>query len=1046
MVPPRNRRRLARPLLATGVGLLLAAVPGLPAVAVTPPTTPTTTPTAPGSALTVVPAAQGRHYDAGNYVVTLAQDPIAKYDGSLPGIPQLKSATGGLDLSRATTRRYRDLLLGAQQKIADAVGVQPEQRYTVALNGFSAKLTSAQAGKLAATPGVVSVVPDSVRHLTGTTTDGTGTPGTSGTAAAATQATPQAAAQAAPQAAAQTGAARTTADYLGLSGENGVWAQLGGVAKAGKGVVVADLDTGLWPEHPSVAGAKLPTSAPADDPYGAYRSGQTIRMAKADGGTFTGVCETGQGWTAADCTTKVVGARAFGEGFKSAYDLAGTEFDSARDSDGHGTHTATTAVGLNGVPATIGGVSYGDVTGIAPAAAVAVYKVCWTGDDGDNSCMTSDLVAAIDQAVADDVDVINYSIGGGASADPADPVSLAFLSAASAGIFVSASAGNSGPGASTVENTSPWITTVAAATSVLREGTVVLGDGTKLVGARLQQSPLPRTPLVLGSAVAAAGHSADDAAKCFADSLDPARTKGKVVVCQRAVTARVDKSKEVARAGGAGMVLYNPTPNSLEPDAHSVPTVHLDTAAGEQVVAYVKGTRNPTVTFQPGNTTGKATPAPQIAAFSGRGPALVDGGDVLKPDLAAPGSGVVAGYSPVAATNGEDLFAPESGTSMSAPHVTGLAALYTAAHPEFSPLQVKSALMTTSRSPLGPDGKPLDHVFPAGAGFVDPTKMLTPGLVYDSTPVDWLRFLEGSSVGTGTGLTALDPSELNQASLAVADLAGTRTLTRSVTATTGGLYYAKAWVQGFDVKVSPSVLSLQPGQTAQFRVTFTRTTAQLGNWTSGFLTWTGGANLTVRSPIALRPVTLTAPAELDAPLGATSVTGTVSSGTSGRTAVRATGLVAGDDYQGRLPAGYVAELPVTIGKGTVFTRFDVKGEAGADLDLYLFTADGDLVAQSATTSADERIDGYVTPGDYVLQLDGYAAAPGKQDIGFDLSSYVLPPGTGAGAFTVTPNPLPLTQGRSTTFTASWKGLAPGTRYLGTLGYAGTSARTVVSIG
>ncbi len=140
---------------------------------------------------------------------------------------------------------------------------------------------------------------------------------------------------------------------------------------------------------------------------------------------------------------------------------------------------------------------------------------------------------------------------------------------------MSASAGNSGPAASTVDHQSPWVTTVAAATSVLHEGTVVLGDGTKLVGARLQQKPLASAPIVLGSAVRIRQAPADDADKCLDGSLDPAKAKGKVVVCERAITARVAKSAEVARAGGVGMVLYNPTPNSLEPDAHSVPTVHL---------------------------------------------------------------------------------------------------------------------------------------------------------------------------------------------------------------------------------------------------------------------------------------------------------------------------------------------------------------------------------------------------------------------------------------------------------------------------------------
>lgn len=272
-------------------------------------------------------------------------------------------------------------------------------------------------------------------------------------------------------------------------------------------------------------------------------------------------------------------------------------------------------------------------------------------------------------------------------------------------------------------------------------------------------------------------------------------------------------------------------------------------------------------------------------------------------------------------------------------------------------------------------------------------------------------------------------------------------MTRTVTATTAGLYYAKASVAGFDVQVRPSVLNLQAGQTAQFRVTFTRTSAALGKWVSGGLTWTGGSGLSVHSPIALEPVALTAPAELTAPAAAQgSVTGTVTAGRSGTLGLRTTGLVAGDTYRQRIPLGYYDELPVTIPEGTAFTRFDVVGEDGSDVDMGLFTTGGDLVEASATASSDERIDGYVTPGDYLLRVEPYAPAPGRQDVGYQLTTYVLGAGAGTGSFTVAPGALPLTQGRPATFTASWAGLDPGTRYLGLVTYDGSRDRTVVTVG
>jgi len=1009
-VAVRPVRRRARGLLAAGAGLLVAAIPVGSAAALP----------------TALPSASA--FSDGTYVVTLAADPIAKYDGSLPGLPQLKAAPGGgLDVTQAAAQEYRAFLLDAQSTVADLVDATPLQRYTVALNGFSARLSAQQAAKLSATAGVLAVTEDTLRHPDAVATDALTGPAAVGE-----------------------GTAATTADYLGLTGSGGVWEELGGVDAAGDGVVVADLDTGLWPEHPSVAGERLATSADPDDPYEAYRSGGTITMDKSDGGTFSGVCETGTGWTAADCTTKVVGARAFSAGYRAGGPLADTEYPSARDSDGHGTHTGTTAVGLSGVEATVRGVDYGDVTGVAPAAAIAVYKVCWTGADGGAGCATSDLVAAVDAAVADNVDVINFSIGGGAATNVVDPVELAFLSAASAGIFVSASAGNSGPDASTLDHASPWVTTVAAGTSALREGTVVLGDGTSFAGTRLEQSALASRPLVLASSVAAAGKAPADAQNCLAGTLDPAKAKGKVVICDRAITARIAKSQEVARVGGAGLVLVNIIANGTEADPHSIPTVHLDVAAGKAVKAYAAAHPRATVSFAAGNTTGTATSTPQIAGFSSRGPTFVNDGDVLKPDLTAPGSAVLAGYSPEAETGTGDLFATASGTSMSAPHVTGLAALYFTAHPDWSPMAVKSALMTTTTSLERADGRDNRNPFDGGAGFVNPTTMLEPGLVYDSGARDWLAYLAGSGVNTGTGVPAIDPSDLNQASLAVGGLVGTQTVSRSVTATTPGLYHATGSVPGVDVTVSPSVLYFgAAGETKQFRVTLTRTTATLDTWATGALTWKG-ADLTVRSPVAVKPLALAAPAEVTGSGAQGAVDVTVTSGTTGDLDVTAAGLAEGTTTPGALSVGAEQEFTVEVPAGGGIARFDLAAQDQlSDLDLFLYQvgADGtrELVGQSATASADEKIDVVADAGDYVAVVQAYSAAAGQDDVGFTFTSFVVTGAETAGDLTVEPDPVPVVQGREATFSVSWSGLDPAKDHLGVLLYGDSPTPTFVSI-
>ncbi len=238
--------------------------------------------------------------------------------------------------------------------------------------------------------------------------------------------------------------------------------------------------------------------------------------------------------------------------------------------------------------------------------------------------------------------------------------------------------------------------------------------------------------------------------------------------------------------------------------------------------------------------------------------------------------------------------------------------------------------------------------------------------------------------------------------------------------------------------MQPSVLNLQPGQNGQFRVTFSRTTAPVDQWSSGWLTWTGGQRLTVRSPVALKPLTLGGvPADLTAPAAASgSVRATVLPGTTGALDLTATGLVAGDTRSGRVPVGDVREFPVTIPEGTTFTRFDLVGQAGSDVDLFLYTDGGTLVAQSATTAptTDRRVRRTRPVRAAGLRLH---RGGGASDIGYSVTSYVLGAGAGAGSFTVRPDPLQLTQGRPATVTASWKGVDPSKRYLGTIAYGDT---------
>jgi hypothetical protein len=251
--------------------------------------------------------------------------------------------------------------------------------------------------------------------------------------------------------------------------------------------------------------------------------------------------------------------------------LVSYEFASARGGEGHGTHTASTAAGNNGVDAVVNGIAPAKISGMAPRARGSLFKVCWGAGTG-GGCATSDSVAAIDQAVIDGVDVINFSISGSLTSF-LDPVEVAYLFAADAGVFVAASAGNSGPGASTVAHNSPWLTTVAAGTKdKVYDGTVTLGNGAVYTGRSVGGTAGPAA-VVLSNNVGLASALANEARLCFSNTwaghpvLDPAQVAGKIVVCDRGTNDRVDKSLAVKQAGGVGMVRQHHV-NSLNADFH----------------------------------------------------------------------------------------------------------------------------------------------------------------------------------------------------------------------------------------------------------------------------------------------------------------------------------------------------------------------------------------------------------------------------------------------------------------------------------------------
>ncbi len=366
-------------------------------------------------------------FKTGNYMVTLAELPAAAYTGTIKGLARTNPGAGGrFDVKSAATVRYRSYLKDKHTRLLQRVGAKSYHDYTVAFNGFAAHLTGRQAQELAKMPGVLAVQKDALRKLD-------------------TDLSPK---------------------FLGLTGRNGLWSKVGGRTKAGKGVIVGVIDSGIWPESRSFRG-KPKIRRPHAKPIHGIRA------------RWTGRCEIGERFIRRDCNRKLIGARYYVDGFGKA-NVDPSDFISPRDGDGHGSHTASTAAGKRVRDVVVDGKRFGTVSGMAPAAKVAAYKVCWTGSvvlGVPDGCFNSDSVAAIDQAVADGVDVINYSIGSTTESSVLDEVELAFLFSAAAGVYNAVSAGNSGPGESTLDHPSPWVSTTAASTHRIAEKKLVLGNG-----------------------------------------------------------------------------------------------------------------------------------------------------------------------------------------------------------------------------------------------------------------------------------------------------------------------------------------------------------------------------------------------------------------------------------------------------------------------------------------------------------------------------------------------------------------------------------------
>ncbi|TVU25008.1 hypothetical protein EJB05_27482 [Eragrostis curvula] len=598
-------------------------------------------------------------------------------------------------------------------------------------------------------------------------------------------------------------------------------------AKYGKDVIVGVVDTGIWPESRSFD----------DTGYGPVPK------------WWKGICQIGQAFNATTCNRKIIGARWYVDELDNKEDVGKADYLSARDINGHGTHVASTIAGMPVQNVSHGGLATGVARGGAPRARIAVYKVAWTNDSLGSH---AGVVAAVDDAIHDGVDVLSLSLGLGVEVHGT-------LHAVARGITVVFSAGNDGPVRQTVGNASPWVITVAASTIDRSFPTVItLGNGEKLVGQSLYYDSTMLDSIRMVK-------DATFTPSCNIKDLESVNITGKVVLCSSRsaianytlVNAYIDAINNVADGGGIGVIYAQYTLNILE-YLKGLPIVLVDYEIAYRIASYASSTRPVVKISQTVSVVGDGVLSPSVAAFSSRGPSTAFSA-VLKPDIAAPGVSILA-----AEGNSYDF---KSGTSMSCPHVSAVAALLKSVHPEWSPAIIKSAIVTTASvtdrfgMPIQAEGvtRKLADPFDFGGGHIDPDRAADPGLVYDIDPKEYTKFFN-CTLGPRDDCSSYKGKlyNLNLPSIAVPDLKKSVTVLRTVTNVGPVRVTYRAKIEapaGVAMSVEPSVLKFNKGcRSVTFKVTFTAKQWVQGSHTFGSLTWLDGRGHSVRIPIAVRTV------------------------------------------------------------------------------------------------------------------------------------------------------------------------------------------------
>jgi subtilisin family serine protease len=1032
-----------------------------------------------GSRLTALEAATGdaetRVYIVQFRAPAAVSEPSLRVDDGATG-PEPRLALRGQRRAAAGVRRYRfDAGAPAVRRYAERLTVQHDAvlasvgagnnklySYRHALNGVAVRLNDAQARKLRARKDVRNVWPDRAKFVE--TND--------------------------------------SSNFLGLNSvKGGLRRELG---LRGEDIVIGVIDSGIAPGHPSLRD-KEPARRPrlcrstwAESSLlgrwlcQRFKKRPDVLVYSPLSG-WQGECETGERFLSTYCNNKLIGARYYIDGFLEQYELDENEFISPRDADGHGTHIATIAAG-NFVDATLAGTFVARINGIAPRARVAVYKACWL-EPGQvrGTCSTADLARAIDDAVADGVDIINYSVGSNDDINDADD--LALLAASDAGVVTVAAAGNEGPAPESVLSpaAAPWVVAVGASSrrgdhfreairvnspaSVKKDYPAVEAGFTP----RLRDvGPLTKRLILVDDGTIG---NFDDATGTTFDGcetiVNTAEISDQVALLQRGGCTFETKIRNAQTAGASAVLVFNtqgePILMTGARNSVRIPALMIGQADGQLLYERLVDDDPVEVTLDKKIFLTVRDQGNQMQAFSGRGPSQWEPG-VLKPDVTAPGVDILAGQTPDVANNVRgEYFQYLSGTSMAVPHVAGILALLKEAHPDWSPAALKSALVTTARQDVRKeDGSTPADPFDFGGGHVVPNGAVAPGLVYDAGSSDFDAFLCGRGeerlsvdcAALEAAGFATEASNLNLPSIALDELVSEQLVRRRVTNVGPDDQFTAtiAAPSTINVEVTPSVLSLATFESADVEIRLTADGTDLDAWQFGALTWTGNY-ATVRTPLAVRALPFAAPSLVQGSGTTGSVEVALRAGYSGRYQALLSGLESSGQSQSEAiqsqlsnsvaddpddnyvfvqptagtPPANVRRIPLVVPAGTRYLRVALTSQGsspGADLDLYLYYCPGFGECTQTTTP------GVADDSNEVINLLPDAGAtyvqPGEYYV--DVHGYDVP--TGMAAFrlfvwTVGADrgnaslaaPSSVTAGNDQVLTINWVNLEPGP-YLG----------------